>query len=559
MTCGEWKSRNLLVAASALCIFAAGCDKDVPERAVGVTRPVNAAISASNPRRVRPDEAEFAELAQGAPHTAGFFLAPGGAVVIQSVRAEEDGVARAFGHAVIGRINAQMRRQLVNSVVIRRARYTFGELARARDWAFDHLFDQSRGVHSLDLDEARNRVTLGVTNTTAGQSLDALRAEIVAAGFDTAMFALQVEAAPSTQAYRRLAPAPFRVASTLESQVDTLAGGIIWGKTGGGVCSIGAVVDYNSTRGFITASHCTSAKWELSVPGDTAKQPYGTSWAIGVETADPGYGTCYWPLPMRCRSSDAAFFTTFGNVATPRGLIARTTYRRGPGQGSGSTTWDSSNPFFMVSSTASTLYYGQEVNKVGYRTGWTYGTIGTTCEDVNQQGDKLSCVYSGDYPQDSGDSGGSVFLTLGDGTATLAGVHAGAKSNGNGYFSSWMKINDDFGGNLTAVRGASLSTPSPSGSLSGTSPVITFGVVSGATRYLLYRQWERFDTGESEGPILIGEVTSGYVDYGVAASAYTGTTFPGFNSPGYIRYQMVALNRTEYSLTSTSIYFRLSQ
>lgn len=122
-----------------------------------------------------------------------------------------------------------------------------------------------------------------------------------------------------------------------------------------------------------------------------------------------------------------------------------------------------------------------------------------------------------------------------------------------------MKISDDFGGNLTAVRGASLSTPSPSGSLSGTSPVITFSSISGATRYLLYRQWERFDTSEGEGLILLGEVSSGVIDYGVSASAYTGTTFPGFNSSGCIRYQLVALNRTEYSIASTSIYFRLSQ
>lgn len=132
----------------------------------------------------RPEEGNFVELARRAPGTAGFYFdARGGLVVrVKSSVAGNEG-ARSAVHALIalGRIDPPDRGAVIGPVKVEHADYSFAELARWRDIAFDHALLAIRGVTSLDLDEVRNRVALGIDPST----FDATRRAVVATHYES--------------------------------------------------------------------------------------------------------------------------------------------------------------------------------------------------------------------------------------------------------------------------------------------------------------------------------------------------------------------------------------
>lgn len=413
-------------------------------------------------------------------------------------------------------------------------------------------------IAGLDLDESSNRVVAYVEPEKAVAASPVLRTLLSEAGFDIAIVELRRQTAPK---YNRglAAPSPFQ-AYSLISGADTIVGGLEWSKSGGGTCSVGIVATYGGNTGMFSASHC-STTW-FGTDGTVAYLASGNNQAFASETADPTGTMCFLWYPFgnwACRWSDAAFWGMNGNVPAARGLIARTEYWTGPGGSTaGSIILDSTHPYFPVIGTTGALTTGETVYKMGWRTGWTMGYIAYTCKDSWADDHVFKCQYEASYYADGGDSGGAVFQrdpVTGD--ALLAGIH-NAIYEGASRFSPWWRISDEFGGGINATRGYALGTPSLSGSVDNSSPVVSWSAVSGATEYQLLREWYRYSTGEHGDLESLGPVSSPAIDMAMSVSAYTGQSIPGPHTPGYVAYYLIARNKTDRSQTSGVRYFQLA-
>jgi len=346
---------------------------------------------------------------------------------------------------------------------------------------------------------------------SAGEAARKLLADI---GLDSLALAVLISepARPATRA--RLEAPRLPLASSLDGTSNEIVGGILWSRSlpGGqqGQCTVGTVAVRSGVTGFVSGSHCTSV-W-FGDDGVLAYQPTAGSQHVATETRDPTGSMCYytgnedWWGWYACRFSDAAFFASTGLLPMQKGLIARTTYSSGPGGSTpGSTLIDSNNKYFIISAIESSIATGWYVHKMGFYTGWTTGYINQTCSDHimwNQDtGQKvlMKCSMSSYMASHEGDSGGPLFMLdpiAGD--VRLLGTLWGSHPDGEVFFSPFWRTMDELGGTWDATRGFALTSPSPTGSVSGYgNPILSWAAVSGATRYVVFREWSRYATGES--------------------------------------------------------------
>jgi hypothetical protein len=247
------------------------------------------------------------------------------------------------------------------------------------------------------------------------------------------------------------------------------------------------------------------------------------------------------------------------------GLIARTATRNNGGFFGSPTalTRDQTNPFWVIDNVeANNWWAGLVVEKLGTTTGWTWGTITDTCFDyLGPDGQKgITCAYAADLHVSGGDSGGPIFYIHpeGDGRVTLGGIMAGIRNN-KAVFSKYNRINNDLGGNLVAVRVATLGTPTLSGSVAGVVPTISWPAVAGATYYRVYRQWYRYSTEQgSSGYEFFLVNTNSFTDPNLTADAYTGGSMPNLPTPGYIRYYVRPMSALESGGSSNVVNFHLT-
>ncbi len=554
----RWRESYAVSASILLVVLTtSACDREpatVPERAVTHRM----AALAMMPSTVRPEEQEFNSIAQASPGFGGYYLTPAGDVVAWGKEAEQDGQVRGAVENVRRSLVATRKLAGRGTVQLRRAQYSFWELARARDLLFDQARALLTGMHGLDLDERANRVVAYVVPEKTAEAALAMRKLLREAGIDTAIVNVRSEPSP----YRTsgfAAPEPPQ-AYSLISGADTIVGGLEWNKSGGATCSVGIVATYGGATGMFSASHC-STTW-FGVDGTVAYLTSGNGQAFGSETVDPNGTMCFMIQPWgnwACRYSDAAFWSMNGNVPAARGLIARTTYAAGPGGSSaGSIILNSTYPYFVVTGTTGALSQGETVHKMGWRTGWTMGYIENTCRDVWNSDHVFKCQYAASFYSDGGDSGGAVFQRDPvSGDATLTGI-VSTRDGDYALFSPWWRVSDEFGGGINATRGYALSTPSLSGYLSGSAPVVSWSAVSGATEYQLLRAWSRYSTGEYGDLESLGPVSSPAIDMAMSVTAYTGSSIPGPHTPGYVAYYLIARNSTDRSQTSSVRYFQLA-
>src|SRR5262249_26932385 len=170
--------------------------------------------------------------------------------------------------------------------------------------------------------------------------------------------------------------------STLRSHVRPLPGGVQieadTGATSFKTCTMGFNAIRAGVSGFVTNSHCTTTRGGSN--GTDFHQPDDPWWTernkVGDEIADPNYfteGAC--PANRRCRFSDSAFI----DYSIARGSnIARTT-----GRNNGSLTISSTNPRLTIVGEMSSWIDGSELDKIGRTTGWTFGAVNGTCQNVN--------------------------------------------------------------------------------------------------------------------------------------------------------------------------------
>jgi len=284
---------------------------------------------------------------------------------------------------------------------------------------------------SLDIDEQRNRLVLGVEPASA----EAFRAELASLLRDTRVppEAVIVEAGE-----------PDVPMETLKDTIRPVPGGVQV-QSSVGFCTLGFNVTRVGVRGFVTNSHCTATR---GVVEGTVFFQSTTSAAnqIGVETADPPFfknGSC--PAGRKCRFSDSAFMAYDSPDLSEGGNIA---YPILCGLGvAGPLTVNPALPRLpitglLIGNPAS----GSVVYKIGRTTGCTFGSLKETCSDrivgvqvgsvVVPTNIMMLCQNRVSGVSAGGDSGSPVFRNKGN-EATLLGVLWGG-SGGVYSYSPWI-------------------------------------------------------------------------------------------------------------------------
>lgn len=458
------------VCGRSLVLILAACNPDdVTQTPFATRRGPMPILIASTPPAVRVEEADFAELASIAPSSAGFVLDSLDNIVV-FVRDSMDAATVRRGVDALsaaGRIRRHLRG--TPQVILRHADFSFSELAAARDVIFDSVFTQMPGMSSLDLDEARNRVTIGLDQRSYGATRASIARRAVSLGIDTTLLWFRQQAPLRTRSVSSFLRASMLFnGDQLTATFDSLIGGVTVrtdhaAAQGGGPgdCTIGFTAYYNGYRAFVTATHCTTV-W--GAPDNTiASQAIARR--VGVEAIDPNKYHCglNW-----CRASDASLFRIDDSIPSIRGVIARTTYRNSGGGngGSGSRYIDLLHPAFTVTGAGTSLVVGMELQRIGRTSGWVFGNITNTCVDHHYDGDEtgfltvytMVCGYQAAMENLGGDSGGPLFRWTGGDSVTLEGTVVGDLTTQDEVFSKFSRIASDFGGTLIVGRNAPLPT-----------------------------------------------------------------------------------------------------
>jgi hypothetical protein len=328
---------------------------------------------------------------------------------------------------------------------VKQATYDWLQLDAWHEKAWPQALAVSGAVFS-DIDEGSNRLRFGGVDAAAVQGITDVLAQL----------GIPSDASIVEQT------APIEQMHTLRDRVRPVHGGYqINFLDAGGVrtvsflCTLGFNVVKNGVNSFITNSHCTNHQGGTT-PGTDYYQPLmdpdgdrlvNPENFIGVEVEDPEYDavSCaqdFLPGTV-CRYSDAARAEYRVTGAFELGRIGRTTqsYQDTPLNSAGERVpvldVDPKNPSFVIKKEQQRSVLGEQVNKVGRTTGWTFGPVTQTC---------LNSIVVGTVPpiiqrcQDrvradvaGGDSGSPVFRRHG-GNAILMGILWGGSVSGTVTF-----------------------------------------------------------------------------------------------------------------------------
>ncbi|MGQ0562486.1 MAG: hypothetical protein ACT443_11500, partial [Gemmatimonadota bacterium] len=331
-------------------------------------------------------------------------------------------------------IRTEIARRLDNDRIlsspyrVARAAYNYRQL---QDWRIG-VNGAVTLVHttSLDIDETRNVIVVGVSNPA-----------------DAVLVKSQLSFIPA-DALVVVQRDPFITGATLSDAVRGTIGGLKISAPAGN-CTMGFNATYQGRRSFGTNDHCTSS-WGGGV-GSTFGQP-SSSFFVGTE-----YASRTWynnstnpacPAGELCRYEDLTVAEYDSNVGSVQGSIAHTTRR------ASATASDtiSSQVFMTVNGELLWPLLNDVVDKVGYKTGWTFGLVSETCVDkvvfdaFHGATRRFLCTYVANGGWDHGDSGSAVFFWDGGTNAKITGQLLGGNPNlQQFFFSSWNNIQSQFG------------------------------------------------------------------------------------------------------------------
>ena len=296
---------------------------------------------------------------------------------------------------------------------VRRADYDYRQLTQ---WFMDAspvALDMD-GIVMVDLDEARNRVLVGVEHPGA---IGAVRAALARAGLPDRSILVEVRA-------------PIVPVVSLRAAATPVVGGVQINFPGY-LCTLGFNAVAAGQNSFITNSHCTATQG--GVQNTPYYQPLQSSHPtlIATEVADPDYPKGVGPgcpKSKLCRFSDAArarysaTYTNFqvGRIAKPATL----------GSLDYTTHW-------TITGTGSPVA-GQVLNKVGRTTGWTQGQVTNTCVNTGVTGSRIVqlCQFFVSAGVGSGDSGSPIFRIVSGSNVTLIGILWGGDQAGTSFVGS---------------------------------------------------------------------------------------------------------------------------
>jgi len=336
-------------------------------------------------------------------------------------------------------------------VRIEHANYPFSQIVAFHERLRNGLF-QRTSVSSIDSDERTNRLRIGVPDAVAAADVSSF---LIAQGIPSDAFLIEVQAQTSSLGSTRGTFRPY-------------GGGIQIANSSASRCTLGFDVRSSLNEvGILTASHCSNGSIGSGTTGGTIYQPTIPAGSIGTVAINPpwnlsGSGCGAYPL---CTDADVAFVS----ASTTTDALRRVAMTQTVGQnyGGGSITfigWWTNLPG------TATPFVGLSLDKQGRTTGWTRGSVSSTCEDILV--DSVYVVLCSDKVTNSrvgqGDSGAPVFyLPSGGGGSALypAGIlFAGGPMNAfdgtdgtwycttgcHYYFSRWSSIEAHLGRTLSA-------------------------------------------------------------------------------------------------------------
>lgn len=366
----------------------------------------------------------FGDVGKAAPGFGGMFLG-GGALNVYLLDHGQRAAARraieaAFG---AGAVPAGGIRFLSGD-------YSFSQL-KAWQQRANALFG-SGGVVTTDVDEAANRVAVGVESAAAAR---AVAEELAATGIPAG--AVRVEVVGQIHAL-----------ATLRDKVRPLVGGLQI-RFDGFLCTL----SYNAVHGqrgagFVVNSHCTTNRG--TVDGTLYYQPLNqvADEFIGTEVLDPPFfqRTNGCPRGKLCRWSDSAYASRDSSVSATLGALAKTT-------GANNGSLEIAGSFAVASELAGNSAVGTTLNKVGRTTGWTQGSVTNSCVNTGVSGSRI-VVLCQDFVSagvGGGDSGSPVFRILSGDTVQLSGTLWGGNSAGTSFvYSPMTNIERELGALVTS-------------------------------------------------------------------------------------------------------------
>lgn len=358
------------------------------------------------------------------------------AAIDEALTADEQLLA--IGRAVPGFGGMFVGADGVLHVYLREAERANGELDEALgaaprmhrgDFTFEQLVSWKRalgavmalpGVLSLDADEARNRVVVGVHRGIAGEARARVESAIEAAG--APRDAVIVEETVPIVAIPAAVAAKAQSTASLRDTFRPIPGGVQIGwlcdATTCRWCTDTFTAFRGKTFGFVTCSHCSHTRG--AVDGTRYVQSSPTSGgAVGSEIVDAPFVSCNGG--RRCRGSDAVFVRfdkkglgSFARLARP---VSRDPLL-------GPLVVKPAGARLNVVGAGALPLIGEVVHKIGRTTGWTYGPVLRSCVDVNQEDTDITytCQTEVAAGVDVGDSGSPVFTRKGNSGALLQGI-----------------------------------------------------------------------------------------------------------------------------------------
>ncbi len=357
---------------------------------------------------------EFARLAQEIPGFGGMYYDEAGSLTVvmagDAPPMSRDALARALQPAA-GTLGLQAAD--VQGMSVQLEQYDFLTLRNIQS-SLRSVFSIG-GVVYTDVDEVANRVRIGIESSVSEAVIEQ---ELQRLGVPREAVLISVTD-------------PIELMNhTLRDVVSPRAGGLqIWRfipPSTASICTLGFNVRApgTSVQGFVTNSHCTEVRGEVT----------GTQWAqkqlvlpfepIAVEAHDAPFFTCQY-AGFRCRYSDAAGARYLPGVDNVHGQIYRTLF---PGTTSPATLEiDHDNERFTITQERLFPMVGNVLNKIGRTTGWTMGPVTQTCVDTGVSGATPPiAMLCQDFVQAAvagGDSGSPVFERIGDsGNVRLVGI-----------------------------------------------------------------------------------------------------------------------------------------
>lgn len=351
-------------------------------------------------------------------------------------------------------------------VVERLVEYSFIELARHRA-RLRVLFSVAEVV-SLGVDEEINRVGIGLEDPSATAAVLALITDLDVP-VEVVSFSHESRVKMQSGLLRESSPhlSLSGLSGTLQGPVPDgeLRGGYQVEAEGGILCTLGfTALRANGDESFVSNSHCSATPYV--VDRGVWGQP-DTGNRVGVEVADPPARSCwkrcgFYPCKRKCRDSDASLMAVDAGVSIWLARIGKTsTWLRdctlNPSDVSTpycSIAVDPLNPTLRIASTRSRSSRGDALDKMGSATGWTWGNVTGTCDDVRgETGVVIECADEVDFPLSWGDSGAPVFRYLSFNRVELRGIVFGMReerpgTNGvhrKGYFQDLEQIETDLG------------------------------------------------------------------------------------------------------------------